>query len=226
MINFEQYLIERKGSVVIQPQPKRKVKDRAELNGIIDNGESLMNLDLSSVKDLSFLFFNKEYDGTAISTWTFAKGSDMSWMFARAQNNPIEGNNQDKIHLIGLEDCNCESMFNSNTSIEEVYISGSVMECDNMFLNCKKLKTVNKFDTSKSKGFMAMFSGCKAIKDVPLYDLSSATIVTAMFMGCSELRTDLHLLDVTDIVDMHKARMVGGKFYSDNPQFVPKGYKV
>jgi surface protein len=62
---------------------------------------------------------------------------------------------------------------------------------NNMFNNCKSLKSidVSSFATSKITEFLNVFNNCSSLETIDLskWDLSSATTLSGMFGGCSKL---------------------------------------
>ena len=60
---------------------------------------------------------------------------------------------------------------------------------DQVFSNCRSIKTVHHFDTSNITKFTSMFSACYELERIPAYDFSSASNMSSTFNACFKLRS-------------------------------------
>ena len=158
--------------------------------------------------------FNKvtvdiESSGVELPPEAFEISGDASYKFAYTAWNWYIDALSDKITTKDLSEANY--MFYYNTDIEEIpfelnfsYPDDIVTsDIENMFSNCKKLKTVPKFNNCRVKNRNNLFSNCSALEEIPSdfasgFDWSYTDNLTngsylagakEMFNGCSSLRS-------------------------------------
>jgi surface protein len=76
-----------------------------------------------------------------------------------------------------------------------------VRDMSNMFIDCRKLKTIPDIDTSKVTDMSHMFQNCSSLRTIPELDTSNVADMDYMFSGCSELVSipDLNTSKVRDM---------------------------
>ena len=201
MINFEQYLAERTGSVV--SKEKRKVTE-IELRQMIANKDtSIADVDVSEIKDMSNLFWFSDFGGSwtaDLSGWDTNKVVDMS------------------------------NMFRGCTNLKEVSLSHTenVENMESMFFDCTNLKEVNLPHTENVTNMRWMFGGCTKLKEVSLPHTEKVENMESMFFDCKELEQNFFSWDITNVnkkYDMFKgcAKMKQAKKNKIN--LYPKGYE-
>ena len=162
MINFEQYLIERKSSSAGQ-QVKRKVNIEQLKQMIANKDSDIADVDVSDIIDMSYLFKNSDFGGS----WT----ADLSgW------------------DTSNVEDM--QSMFNGCTNLKEVSLphTENVMNMSNMFLGCTSLKEVSLPHTENVKNMWNMFAGCKnLLQDFSSWNITNVKDKYNMFKGCTKM---------------------------------------
>ena len=163
MINFEQYLLERKGSIVTQPKPKRKVKLEELKEMVVNKDTSIADVDVSEIKDMSNLFRFSDFGGSwtaDISGWDTSKVVDM------------------------------ESMFYGCTNLKEVSLpnTGNVTNMCWMFCGCKNLKEVSLPHTENVEDMSWMFEGCENLEqNFSSWDITNVNKKSDMFKGCNKM---------------------------------------
>ena len=201
MINFEQYLAERTGSVV--SKEKRKVTE-IELRQMIANKDtSIADVDVSEIKDMSNLFRFSDFGGSwtaDLSEWDTSKVVDM------------------------------ESMFDGCTNLKEVSLphTENVTNMNGMFWGCTKLKEVSLPHTENVENMESMFRSCTSLKEVTLPNTGNVTDMSSMFRGCRSLLQDFSSWDITNVnkkSDMFKGCTKMEEAYKNNNKLYPKGYE-
>ena len=108
----------------------------------------------------------------------------------------------DSVHLylygrggvLAPENCNC--LFTDYVNLESIDFGGcfdtsGVTSMNGMFLNCRKLETVDLscFDTSAVQDMSFLFAGCTSLKEVNLssFDTGNVQSMTQMFAGAEAL---------------------------------------
>lgn len=77
----------------------------------------------------------------------------------------------------------------------------NVTNIQNMFANCRLLKTVPLLNTAKVNSMQNAFSSAKALTTIPAFDTSNVTNMRGLFDGCSSLTT-VPLLDTSHVTDI------------------------
>ena len=161
MINFEQYLIERTGSVITKE--KRKVTE-FELRQMVKNKDSsIADVDVSEITNMSDLFFNSDFGGS----WT----ADLSdWDTSNVKN--------------------MKSMFIGCTSLEQVSLphTQNVKNMSLMFVGCTKLTKVELPHTDNVTNMGWMFVGCENLQqDFSSWNITNVNEKSDMFHGCTKM---------------------------------------
>ena len=207
MINFEQYLAERTGSTVVQLKAKRKVKDREELQRIIASKQSLKDLDISAIRDMSSLFKdNSDFNISEVETWDFSEVEVMDEMFWGCKElKSIKLTNLSKV--VSMQGCfswcsklksvellgthNLKLMVNTfaySTKLTTVYIPQmeSVTDMLKCFHMCGLLQSMN-INSNKLYRLWDCFRGCAKLKEVTISDTTFLNNAEHCFHGCVKL---------------------------------------
>ena len=186
MINFEEYLLERKGSVV--NKEKRKVTE-AELRQMVKNKDSsISDVDVSDVKDMSYLFRNKDFGGSwtaDLSGWDTSKVENMEAMFSGCPITKVELLDTSKVKDMYM-------MFQGCTKLSEVILPNTenVTNMNSMFYGCTSLKEVTLSHTESVKNMEWMFKGCSDLVEVKIINIKAVEKMGGMFFGCTKLEQD------------------------------------
>ena len=199
MINFEQYLLERKGSIAGQ-QPKRKVNIEQLKEMIANKDPKMADVDVSEIADMSELFQDSDFGGSwtaDLSEWDISKVEDVRWMFAGCKklkevSLPITRNVK---YMFG--------MFQGCTSLKEVRLhhTENVVNMQHMFKGCTKLTKVELPHTENVRDMGGMFWVCASLKEVSLPNTGNVTNMESMFYGCEKL-IKVELSSIENVVDM------------------------
>ena len=194
MINFEEYLLERKSSVI--NKEKRKVS-KAQLKEMIANKDSsIADVDVSEIKDMSFLFKDSDFGGSwtaDLSGWDTSKVENMRGMF-----------------------WNCKEL----TKIELPHTQ-NVKDMIRMFVGCLKLVEAKIPHTQNVEYMEGIFEHCKSITNVGINDITKVKDTSDMFYGCEQLEQDFSSWDVEGKT---KYGMFYGCTKMKGKNFYPKNY--
>jgi surface protein len=181
-----------------------KVKDRKELNKIIDyfidrklNTISLNWLDVSNITDMNRLFSYKSFKGD-ISKWNTSNVENMSFMFCQSTfNGDISNWDTSKVN-------DMSAMFylsNFNQEIGSWNVS-NVKDMSSMFKDSKFNKDISQWNVSKVVSMARMFENTKFNKDISQWNIKSLKNANYMF-GHSKFNKDISNWDVSNVVEMY-----------------------
>ena len=204
MINFEQYLLERKGSSAGQ-QVKRKVNIEQLKQMIANKDPKIADVDVGEITDMSELFKGSDFGGS----WT----ADLSgWDTSNVEN--------------------MSRMFKGCTSLKEVALpnTGNVENMNEMFEGCTSLIKVELPHTENvvsQFGMNGMFHSCTSLKEVSLPHTENITGMWGMFYGCKELEQNFSSWNVKGKTTTY---MFDGctkmeESYRKGNSLYPKGYE-
>ena len=226
MINFEQYLIERKSSSAGQ-QVKRKVSE-SELRQMIANKDSdIAGVDVSEIEDMSYLFKDSDFGGSwtaDLSGWDTSKVENMRGMF-------LGCTSLTEVELPHTENVeNMRAMFAGCKNLKEINlpITRNVKYMFEMFRGCTSLTEVELPHTENVVIMGAMFWGCTSLIKVELANTEKVEDMRYVFNGCENLQQDFSSWDITNV--NQKYGMFDGctkmeDAYKDGKKYYPKGYK-
>ena len=199
MINFEQYLLERKSSSAGQ-QPKRKVNIEQLKQMIANKDSDIAGVDVSDITDMRELFKGSDFGGSwtaDLSGWDTSKVENMCWMFLGCTSLtevslPITRNVKDMY-----------GMFKGCKNLKEVSLpnTGNVTNMGFMFAGCEELTKVELPHTEKVTGMGFMFDGCASLKEVSLPHTENVKNMEWMFSGCKNL-TEVSLPHTENVKNM------------------------
>lgn len=88
-------------------------------------------------------------------------------------------------------------------NIVNVASSGATITANSMFQECRSLRKLNLFDTSKVTSMTTMFSGCVSLQTIPALNTINVTTTTQMFNTCLTLET-IPLLNTSNVANMNQ----------------------
>lgn len=128
-------------------------------------------IDVSEIKDFSYVFSDADMWGVDISRWNVSKGENFSHMFYEADhfiNEPPK--------LMSDED---------NIEITPGYYYNDMLREQVVF-------DISDWNVSSGKDFTSMFEGCKTFNsDITRWNVSSAEQMTNMFYNCHKFNQDI-----------------------------------
>ena len=221
MINFEQYLSERKGSSAGQ-QTKRKVNIEQLKEMIANKDSDIADVDVSEIKDMFNLFFNSDFGGSwtaDLSGWDTSKVERMENMFMTCEN-------LTKVELLYTGSVtNMKNMFFYCKNLKEVSLphTESVATMGGMFVGCEELTKVELPNSKAVTDMENMFIDCKKLTKVTIDNIGNVTNMNNMFNGCRDLLQDFSKWDVEgkEHRDMFKDCAKMWK----HPNYYPKNYE-
>ena len=226
MINFEQYLAERKGSSVTQPKPKRKVNIEELKQMIANKDSSIANVDVSEITDMKELFKNSDFGGSwtaDLSGWDTSGVKDMSWMFFNCKNlTKVELPNTGNVENMNNMFCYC-----TNLTKVELPKTGNVTDMHCMFEGCTNLTKVELPHTDNVTNMWSMFNHCSNLTKVELPHTENVVDMSWMFEGCENLEQNFSSWDITNVnqkSDMFKGCVKMKQAKKNKINLYPKGY--
>ena len=204
MINFEQYLLERKGSSAGQ-QTKRKVNIEQLKEMISNKDPEIADVDVSEITNMSYLFEGSDFGGSwsaDLRGWDTSSVEDMNGMFARCSElTKVEFSNTEKVEYMA-------NMFKGCTSLREVSLphTEKVEDMFFMFHDCTNLTKVELPHTENVVNMTGMFSGCTTLTKVEIPHTENVENMQSMFASCTSLKevTLPHTKKVTNMYSMFK----------------------
>ena len=180
-------------------EPKERIKEEyIKQNSKTTHKLDLTMLDVSMVKDMSYIFADKRND-----------------KYPYAELKSIDVSNWD---VSNVTDMYC--MFDSCLSLESIDVSKwdvrHVKNMSGMFYRCESLESidVSNWDVSNVKDMHSMFEGCESLEsiDVSNWSVDYVESMSYMFYGCKSLESiDVSNWDVRDMRDI-KNMFNGCKF--------------
>jgi surface protein len=196
--------------ISLQSIDTTKIQTDAAINlsNMFEGCQSLTELNLAhfktnNVEDMKEMFSKcSNLIDLDISGWNTTNVNNMEQMFSgcsKLTSLDISHFNTEKVINMGglFSDCLLLSELNlgklSTVNVVSVQDNDwdNMYGINNMFNNCKSLKSidVSSFATSKITEFLNVFNNCSSLETIDLskWDLSSATTLSGMFGGCSKL---------------------------------------
>ena len=158
--------------------------------------------DLSSVLDMSFMFFQAQNFNSPIETWDVSTVVSMGSMFRDASTFDQEIGNWDVSSVVSLRTMFAgASAFNSDISSWNV---SSAIDLSFMFQNAISFnQDIGNWDVSNVTGMGSMFSGANIFnQDISLWDVSSVVNMRFMFAGTTAFDQDIGSWDVSSVESM------------------------
>ena len=218
MINFEQYLLERKGSIVAQPKHKRKVTIQELKQMIANKDPDIADVDVSDITNMRELFEGSDFGGSwtaDLSGWDTSNVEDMGYMFSRCSK-------LKEVELYRTENVkHMNEMFFGCTKLVKVELPNTqnTTEMVGMFEKCSNIKEVNLPNTGNVVDMYGMFSKCSKLTKVLLPSISKVEDMSSMFEYCKELEQDFSSWDITNVKKQYDM------FNETKVVKFPKGYE-
>ena len=160
----------------------------------------LSNWDVSSVTDMAIMFSGTPFDGD-LSNWDVSSVTDMSAMFSGASSFDGDLSNWDVSSVTAMAQMfSRASSFDGDLSNWDV---SSVTDMSAMFSGASSFDgDLSNWDVSSVTDMAIMFSGTPFDGDLSNWDVSSVTDMSAMFYGASSFNQPLNSWDVSSVTDM------------------------
>jgi surface protein len=117
---------------------------------------------------------------------------------------------RDCYSLAVVPDLDLSAVTNLNSAFSDCYAlvttgtittTTALLQCQNMFFQCRALTTAPLFNTQSVTQFGAMFNNCSSLTTVPLYNTASAQSFAQWFQNCSVL-TSVPLFNTASVTNM------------------------
>ena len=107
----------------------------------------------------------------------------------------------DVVPKINVKEAGIKFAYGTFTEIPEWAVFEGITDVENMFNNCKNIKTIPQIDTSNVTSMANMFNACYNLQAIPLIDTSNVTNMDSMFQLCYKLQT-IPQIDTSNVTDM------------------------
>ena len=184
----------------------------------------LSHLNLSSVTDVSYMFYNcivlREVKMASLQAAT-----NCQYMFYNCTS--LQSVTFPELPSV----TSCYQMFNGCSSLQSVTPLSlpSVTNCSSMFYGCSSLQSVTFQSLQSVTSSVSMFDGCSSLKSITIPELPAVTSCQYMFSGCLSLQS-MYLdmpncenfeysfyrcdaLHTVELVDVRKAKGLVNSFY-------------
>ena len=166
------------------------------------------NLDTSSVKNMSFMFYDcRNLKSLDISSFDTSSVTNMRWMFTHCSSLTevdLTGFNTSHVTDMSYMFATCYSLTGLDlTSFD----TSSVTDMSGMFYSSSSLQELDLagFETASVTNMESMFSGCQSLQEVDLsgFDTSLVTKMSFMFATCKSLpELDISGFDTSSVTNM------------------------
>lgn len=154
------------------------IRDRIEKEG---NYCDLNDINVTEIKDFSFIFSGYEKFNGNVSLWDVSNGYNFDYMFSDcyAFNCPLDSWNMEKAIFLNSMFYNCHA-FNQNLNSWDV---SNVEYMNYMFKNCYEFNgNISSWDVSNVKTMKQMFSNCKNfMQNISSWNVADACSTYAVF---------------------------------------------
>ena len=181
--------------------------DKEDLKKIIKKTKEVRFVDVSKMRDMSYLFYYSRYEELDLSRWETSKVEKMSNMFERCMSLESLGLSvfdTSKVTDMSSMFLGCESLKELDTSI---FNTINVEDMGDMFKECDSLKSLDlsHFNTSSVKNMSNMFTDCRELRELDLsgFDTSKVKRMSGTFKDCHSLEElDISSFNTLNIEDM------------------------
>lgn len=148
------------------------------------------NLDMSNVRNCEYMFYNYRGATLNINNFQLTVITHAYGMFSNCSNlTQLDVSNLDISNVAALS-----NMFYYCSNLQNIvnnFNTSSATNTQKMFMNCKKLQTINvtNWDVSNVKDLGQMFDTCQKLEDIDVsnWSLESAINISYMFSDCNSL---------------------------------------
>lgn len=169
------------------------IKKEMQLHG---NNVDLNYLDISNVTDLSYLFYNSEFNGN-ISNWNVLHVKEMEYMFSNSKFNG------DISHWNVSQVINMRAMFYGSQFNQDIsqWDTSNVKNMAGLFYESSFNQNISKWNVSVVENMKSMFYGSKFNGDLSSWDTSNVVNMSYMFYD-SKFNQDISKWNISNVVDM------------------------
>ncbi|HSW61537.1 MAG TPA: BspA family leucine-rich repeat surface protein [bacterium] len=160
-------------------------------------GTMFSDWDVSNITNMSLMFADANNFNQDISGWDVSKVTNMSGMFLGTGFNQ-DISSWDVSNVKDMSDMFAYSAFNSNLSSWDV---SNVENMSMMFAQTDGSNGISEWDVSNVKDMGGMFWCASGIDDISGWDVSSVTDMGGMFAG-AKFHSDISGWDVSNVKDM------------------------
>ena len=190
---------------VVKPRPETKEELISMITTYMATGDSLNNIDVSAITDMSHLFEDSEWDGD-ISSWDVSHVTNMERMFRNSKFNG-DISKWDVSNVENMEGLFSSSEFNGDISKWNV---SKVTNMRSLFYGTKFTGDISGWDVSNVSNMRTVFYKSKFNGNISNWNVSKVQTMESMFMN-SEFNGDISGWDVSNVENM-KDIFKGSKF--------------
>ncbi|MHA1191805.1 MAG: BspA family leucine-rich repeat surface protein [Promethearchaeota archaeon] len=167
-----------------------------------DKIDNMNDWDVSSVTNMTFMFYNAITFNQDIGSWDVSSVTDMSYMFRNANSFNQDIGSWDASSVTSMYEMFSDaSDFNQNIGSWDV---SSVTSMYEMFGNADAFnQDIGSWDVSSVTRMSYMFRNANSFnQDIGSWDISSVTDMNDMFNGATAFNQDIGNWDVSSVIDM------------------------
>ncbi|MBO5629605.1 MAG: BspA family leucine-rich repeat surface protein, partial [Aeriscardovia sp.] len=189
----------------VKPRPETKEELISMITTYMATGDSLNNIDVSAITDMSHLFEGSGWNGD-ISSWDVSHVTNMERMFRNSKFNG-DISKWDVSNVENMEGLFSSSEFNGDISKWNV---SKVTNMRSLFYGTKFTGDISGWDVSNVTNMRTVFYKSKFNGDISRWNVSKVQTMESMFMY-SEFNSDISGWDVSNVENI-KDVFKGSKF--------------
>lgn len=190
---------------IVKPRPETKEELISMITTYMATGDSLNNIDVSAITDMSHLFEGSGWNGD-ISSWDVSHVTNMERMFRNSKFNG-DISKWDVSNVENMEGLFSSSEFNGDISKWNV---SKVTNMRSLFYGTKFTGDISNWDVSNVTNMRTVFYKSKFNGNISNWNVSNVQTMESMFMN-SEFNGDISGWDVSNVENM-KDIFKGSKF--------------
>jgi len=190
---------------IVKPRPETKEELISMITTYMATGDSLNNIDVSAITDMSHLFEGSGWNGD-ISSWDVSHVTNMERMFRNSKFNG-DISKWDVSNVENMEGLFSSSEFNGDISKWNV---SKVTNMRSLFYGTKFTGDISGWDVSNVTNMRTVFYKSKFNGNISNWNVSKVQTMESMFMN-SEFNGDISGWDVSNVENM-KDIFKGSKF--------------